>query len=86
VGAEPLSFADRLALTVAEAAQVLGVSERHIRNLLPELPHVYLGNRPVIPVDALRKWLDEHAEIQRGRIDTAVDEVLRDLDEKQRES
>ena len=31
---EPFNLANRLALTVAEAAQVLGVSERHLRSLL----------------------------------------------------
>ena len=77
---EPLHLADRLALTIAEAAQVLGVSERHLRNLLPELPTVYLGSKPVIPVDALRKYLDEHVEIGANRIQSAVDEVLKSLE------
>jgi len=56
---------------------VLGVSEGHLRNLLPELPHVRLGGRLVIPVDGLRKWLQERTEAQVGRIDGAVDEIMR---------
>jgi excisionase family DNA binding protein len=79
VGAEPLSLANRLALTVAEAAQVLGVSERHIRNLLPELPHVYLGGRPVIPVDPLKDWLATQAKAKQGRVDATVEEVLSEI-------
>lgn len=72
-----LHLSERLALRPAEAAKVLGVSEGHLRNLLPELPHVRLGGRLVIPVDGLRKWLQERTEAQVGRIDGAVDEIMR---------
>ena len=41
----------RLALTVSEAAVAVGVSERHLRDLLPSLPMVRLGGRVVIPVE-----------------------------------
>jgi excisionase family DNA binding protein len=84
----PVSFrlADRLALTVAEAARVLGVSERHIRNLLPELPHVYLGGRPVIPVDPLKDWLATQAKAEQGRVDATVEEFMQSFDRKRRES
>jgi hypothetical protein len=34
----------------------------------------------------LEKWLQEQAETQEGRIDTAVDEVLKDFDDNRRES
>jgi hypothetical protein len=50
-----LALADRLALSPAEAARALGVSERHLRSILGELPHTHLGNRIVIPVDSLRE-------------------------------
>lgn len=78
-GAEPENFFrldDRLALSIPEAASVLGVSEGHVRNLMPELPHVRLGGRVVIPVEALRKWLRELTEAQTGQIDGAVDEIM----------
>jgi excisionase family DNA binding protein len=81
VSDEPLNLADRLALSVAEAARVLGVSKRHLESLLPELPHVRLGGRLVIPVGPLRKWLEKHCEIEERRIDKAVDEVLQGFDE-----
>gem|GEM_PF-5217205 len=38
-----LRLPGRLALSLAEAARALGVSERHVREILPELPHVHLG-------------------------------------------
>ena len=74
------NLADRLALSVEEAAQVLGVSEAHLRALLPELPHVHLGRRVVIPVDSLRAWLRERARSERGKVDSAVDEILAGLE------
>jgi hypothetical protein len=43
---------------------------------MPELPHVRLGGRVVIPVEALRKWLLDATETQMSRIDGAVDEIM----------
>ena len=71
-----LALADRLALTVLEAAEAVGVSERHLRSLLPEIPHTRLGGRVVIPVDPFREWLRDRAQQEKGAIDRAVDEVL----------
>jgi len=47
---------DRLTLTVAETAEVTGVSVRHVRTMTSsgELPSKKLGERILIPVDALR--------------------------------
>lgn len=70
------SIEGRLALSLAEAARALGVSERHVREILPDLPHVHLGRRVVIPVDALREWLRERARRERSRADLAVDEIV----------
>ena len=67
---------DRLALSIPEGARVLGVSEGHVRNLMPELPHVRLGGRVVIPVDLLRDWLRERAQSEAGKVDQAVEEVM----------
>ncbi len=50
----------RLALSVAEAAASIGVSERHLRTLLPEVPHVYVGGRVVIQ-DGRLMTMDEAA-------------------------
>jgi excisionase family DNA binding protein len=73
---EAVRLADRLALSVKEAATVVGVSERHLRGLLPEIPHTYLGARIVIPKDAFNRWLNQRAEAKAGRVDSAVSEIL----------
>ena len=70
---------DRLALSPAEAARALGVSERHLRSVLPKLPHTHLGTRVVIPVDALREWLRANAEAIPNQIDALVEEIVGDL-------
>ncbi len=72
-----LRLADRLALTVPEAATAISVSERHLRSMLPEIPHVHLGGRVVIPVDALRGWLLDRTKSERGRAEKVAEEVLR---------
>jgi excisionase family DNA binding protein len=71
-----LHLPDRLALRPREAAEALGISERTFRQLLPELPHLRAGGCVLIPVDGLRQWLADQAEIGRNRVDAAVDEVL----------
>jgi excisionase family DNA binding protein len=69
-------LAGRLALTVREAAQAIGVSERHLRSLLPEIPHARLGERVVIPVKAFEEWLSEQASAEKTRADQVADEIL----------
>jgi hypothetical protein len=73
---ERLHLADRLALRVPEAARALGISERQLRQLLPEVPHTRLGGCVVLPVDALREWLLQQAQAGKSRVDAAVDEVI----------
>ena len=72
-------MADRLALRVPEAARALGISERQVRQLLPEIPHTRLGGCVVLPVEALREWLLKQAQAGKRRVDAAVDEVLASL-------
>jgi len=72
-------LANRLALSLGETAQVLGVSENHVRALLPELPHVHLGRRVLVPVDSLREWLRGRARTERGKVNRAVDEILGEI-------
>ena len=69
-------LADRLALRPKEAAAVIGLSERAFRALLPSLPHVRAGGAVLIPVEALRRWLDEEAVREPDRIDGIVSETL----------
>ena len=69
-------LANRLGLRPAEVADVLGISERTIRQILPELPHLRIGSAVVVPVDALRDWLRDQAQQGPDRIGAAVSEVL----------
>ena len=72
-----LRLADRLALRPTEAAKALGVSERTLRQMLPDLPHLRIGGSVLIPVDALRDWLRQRVLEQGGRAERAAGEVLR---------
>jgi hypothetical protein len=54
----------KLGISVRESAKSLGMSEKHFRTtVLPNIPHVRLGRRIVIPVDGLREWLSERARL-----------------------
>ncbi len=75
-GLPPLRLVDRLALRPKEAAEALGISERTLRQLLPELPTVRRGNIVLVPVAGLREWLREESEAERGRVEKAVTEIL----------
>jgi excisionase family DNA binding protein len=71
-----VTLPNRLALRPKEAAEALGLSERKLRELLPELPTVRRGNVVLIPVEPLRKWLCEESEAEKGRVERAVGEIL----------
>ncbi len=70
---------NRLALRPREAAEALGVSERTLRQMLPELPHVRVGGVVLLPVDALRGWLLEQAKVEQRRADAVADEIVRSV-------
>ena len=74
--ADAPDLSTRLALTVAEAAAALGVSERHLRQLLPEIPHLHVGRRVVIPVEPFREYLRARCEAERGKVDQVVEDIL----------
>jgi excisionase family DNA binding protein len=76
VTTRPLPLDTRVALRPREAAEALGISERTLRQLLPELPTVRRGNIVLIPVEQLRKWLREESEAERARGDKVVAEIL----------
>ena len=50
---------ERLTLTVAECARLLGLSRNSTYSLIAEnaVPHIRLNGRIIIPRDALMKWL-----------------------------
>jgi hypothetical protein len=70
-----LDLSSRLALRPAEAARTLGVSESTFRRLMPAVPHVRLAGAVLIPVEALRRWLEEQARKEKDKVDRLVDEI-----------
>lgn len=72
-------LAGRLALRPREAARALGIGERTLRQILPEIPHVHVGSAVVIPVDLLREWLTRRARAEQRKADAVVQEVLSEL-------
>ncbi len=74
-----VQLADRLALTVPEAAAVTGVSERHLRAMLPEIPHCHVGGRVVVPVEPLREWLRRQAEAEAQGAEAVAREIAESL-------
>ena len=76
---EPLDLDSRLALRPAEAAKALGISERSLRTLLPRLPHLRLDGAVLLPVEALRRWLEEEAKALPNQVDKTVSEILDEL-------
>ncbi len=72
-------LSERLALSIPEAAAAVGVSERLMRTLLPEIPHCHVGNRIVIPVSMLDEWLRKQAQEEQTVVGKAVDEILEEI-------
>lgn len=53
----------RLALSVSEACEALGVSwDTWRQHIEPDVKLVRLGRRKLIPTTELEAWLDRHAE------------------------
>ncbi len=73
-------LSQRIALSVSEAADAVGVSERHLRKLLPEIPHMHIGGRVVIPVKEFEAWLGEQVKAESVEPDRIVDEILDKFD------
>ena len=57
-----MNLGDRVALSPEEAAKTLGISrDTFDQHVGPTLRMVRLGRRKLVPVDELRRWVDEHA-------------------------
>lgn len=65
---DDLPGSPRLTLTVTEAAAALGVSRSTAYKLVRtgEIPSLRLGSRIVVPVEALRRCVDDGGAIVRG--------------------
>jgi excisionase family DNA binding protein len=80
--APPLDLSNRLGLRPREVARVLGISERLVRQILPELPHTRIGSAVVVPKDLLAEWLRNRACRRETEVKIVVDEVVTALKEK----
>jgi hypothetical protein len=72
-------LSERLALSIPEAAMAVGISERLMRSLVPEIPHCRLGNRVVIPISLLVEWLCKQAQKDQTVVGKAVNEILEEI-------
>ena len=57
-----------LVVSLATAAKLTGVSDRHLRKFLDVIPHIRIGNRLLFRVDALRDWLAAQDTLVRYHI------------------
>lgn len=53
-----------LVVDLQTAAKLCGVSDRHLRKWLHEIPHVWIGGRLLFRVDALRDWLASRETVE----------------------
>jgi hypothetical protein len=79
--APPPNLTTRLALRPVEAAAALGICERTLRGMLPELPHMRIGDAVLLPVKPLENWLAERAKAEASRVDQVAREIIDALDD-----
>jgi hypothetical protein len=80
----------RLALRPREAAAALGISERVLRQLAPELPRIVRRGVVLYPVGALQSWLAAQAKgeaqtkpaQEQSEADRRAREILEDLERR----
>ena len=76
-----ISLKERIALRVAEAAAMVGLSEGAFReHLLPCCPKVYVGRALLIPRRIFEKWLEKRALEEAEPVGDTVDELLARVD------
>ena len=68
-------------MRVQEAAKALGVSERHLRDFLPELPKFHFGASVLLPVDQLIDWMRDQVAAEKKREESALEAVFAELDD-----
>jgi excisionase family DNA binding protein len=58
---------DRLSFSVLEVAKTLGVSSRTVHSLVKrgDIPHFRIGQRVLIPADALREFIAERTKSEK---------------------
>jgi excisionase family DNA binding protein len=60
---------NRLTVRMAELAQLLGLSTRTVWALTKAgvIPHVRVGGSILYPIDAVRQWLQEQANVESAQ-------------------
>ena len=76
---QPIDLAGRVTLSLAEAAAALGVSEGHVRNHISQLPHFRMGNKPLIPVEALKQWTAGRAKEEQANVEATANSILEEM-------
>jgi hypothetical protein len=74
---DTIDLKNRLALSIAEAAQVVGLSENAFRGVLPNIERIQVGRRVLISVRALEAWLEAQARRNSAKDNELVTEMLR---------
>lgn len=75
-----LDLEQRVALRPAEAARVLGISPRHLKKYIRELPTVRFGNAVLIPLEPLKDFLRARARMNDERSDGELADLIGGLD------
>ncbi len=73
-----IDLQNRLALRQDEAAEVLGISVRTLRNLTPYLPTVRMGGVLLYPVEGVREWLRNEAASQEAQANAIADAIMKE--------
>ena len=76
---QPIDLSTRVTLTIPETAAALGVSENHVRNHIHELPCLRMGDKSLIPVEALKEWVDKKAKYEQRTVDDIANGILKDV-------
>ena len=78
-----IPIGERLALRPREAASLLGISERKLRDIQHQLPRIVLGGVVIFPRMALERWLDSEASQSSSVVERVVDNVIDDIGESE---
>lgn len=51
-----------LAVTIKDAGKLIGLSDKtmYMLSRRPGFPKVHFGSKAIVPIDALRRWLEEN--------------------------
>lgn len=63
------AYPARIAVKVPEAAKMIGVCDKTMYNLIHTdgFPVMWIGRKPLIPVEGLREWVMRQSGCKEGR-------------------